>query len=77
MKIFGDLAVTQTGFGLYATEAIDKNVFIGEYAADLNLAKNALFMRSDMIFTLLQGNRASEALIVGPERYCGYIPLIN
>ena len=77
LKTFGDPDGIQTGFGLYATEKIDKNVFIGEYAADLNLAKNSLFMRNDMTFDLIQGIKPSQSLVVGPERFCGYVPLIN
>ena len=76
--IFGDSNANGTGFGIYASEDIERNVFIGEYAADLsNLEEIKFCKRRDMIYRLYQTKIPAEELVISPIKHCGYVPLIN
>lgn len=67
-----------TGFGLFAAEDIEKNCFIGEYAADILNGSNMIkIKRYDSVMTLVAGTRPSNTLMIGPRDYCGYVCLIN
>jgi len=66
-----------TSFGIFATENIAKDLFIGEYACDiLNGVDLSICKKPDSIMDL-SGNNSSEDVYLGPKDYCGYILLVN
>jgi hypothetical protein len=78
LDVSGEKTSSGTGFGLFAAEDIPKHCFIGEYAADILAASDAIYIkRIDSVFTLIVGSRPSNTLLIGPFKHCGYVGLIN
>lgn len=78
VKISGFKTLSGTGFGIFSTEDIPQNCFIGEYATDILTERFSLQVkRADSIMTLAKGKRPESTVILGPVKRCSYVCLVN